>query len=159
MRKVLHAPKYSKKILRLPWKFHPRSRQNASLVMSTEIEKGEWRSRLHSHTFDEEILFQSNPIFLNGRVCQTSHISFTETYFIPRVSLPKQAKVHALWVSAISSRITHAHQVDRLEIDETFLAWKYHSGMAFDYLWCVNWGMTFSPQAWPFYLRMENTLF
>ena len=63
--------------------------------MSTEIDKGEWRGHLHSHKFDEGILFQSNPIFLNGRVCQNSHISSTETYPVPKVFLPKQTRVHA----------------------------------------------------------------
>ena len=71
--------------------------------MSTKINKGEWRRRLHPHNFDEGVLFQSNPIFLNGQVCQTSHISSVEIYSIPKVFLSKQARVHAPWVSIMSS--------------------------------------------------------
>ena len=52
--------------------------------------------------FNRGILFRSNPIFLNGRVCQPV-ISFMETYPIPKVFLSKQARVHAPWVSIISS--------------------------------------------------------
>ena len=100
MPKGLHAPRYSETFLGYDMKaLHPRCRQNASLAMSTEIHKGEWRGRLHSHNFDEGILFQSNPIFLNGQVCQTSHISSVETCLIPKVFLPKQTRVHAPWVS------------------------------------------------------------
>jgi len=37
--------------------FYLRYKQNTSLAMSIEIDKGEWRRRLHSHKFDEGILF------------------------------------------------------------------------------------------------------
>ena len=130
MPKCLHGHRYSEvefpsyhmKALVFARLLHPRCRQNTSLAMSTEIDEGEWCGRLHSHNFDEGILFQSNPIILNGQVCQTSHISSAETYPIPKVFLPKQTRVHAPWVSVMSSRITRALQVDALEIDETFLA-------------------------------------
>ena len=87
--KRLHAPRYSEKFPGYQRLFHLGHRKNTSSAMSTEIDKGEWRRRLHSHNFDEGILFQPNPIFLNGRVCQTSHISFAETYPIPKVFLLK----------------------------------------------------------------------
>jgi len=123
MQKGLHAPKYSKKFPGYHMKaLHPHRKKNASLAMSIEIDNGEWRSHLHSHNFDEGTLFYSNPIFLNGWVCQTSHISSAETFPIPKVFLSKQTRVHAPRVSVMSSQITRAHQVDGLEIDETFLA-------------------------------------
>jgi len=104
MQKGLHAPNYSKKFPGYHMKaLHLCCRQNASLAMPTKMDKGEWRGRLHSHNFDEGILFQSNPIFLNGRVCQTSHISFAEICPIPKVFLPKQTRVHAPWVSVMFS--------------------------------------------------------
>jgi len=67
--------------------------------MSIEIDKGEWCNHLHLDNFNEGILFWSNPIFLNGWVCHTRHISSPETYPIPKVFLPKQTRVHAPWVS------------------------------------------------------------
>ena len=104
MPKGLHAPKYSEKFPDYQRLFHLCHRQNTSSAMSAEIDKVEWRRRLHSHNFDEGILFQPNPIFLNGRVCQTSHISSAETYYIPEVFLPKQTRVHAPWVSVMSPK-------------------------------------------------------
>ena len=37
--------------------------------------------------------------------CQTSHISFAETYPIPKVFLPKQTRVHAPWVSVMATKL------------------------------------------------------
>jgi len=102
MPKGLHALRYSEKFPGSQRLFYLNHRQNTSSVMPTEIDKGEWRRRLHSHNFDEGILFQPNSIFWNGRVCQTSYISPAETYPIPKVFLPKQTRVHAPWVLAIS---------------------------------------------------------
>ena len=73
--------------------------------MSTEIDKDEWRRRLHSHYFDEGILFQSNPLFQSRTGVQTSHISLAETYPIPKVFLPEETRVHAPWVSVMSSEL------------------------------------------------------
>ena len=70
--------------------------------MSTKIDKGE---TIHSHNFDEGILFQSNPLFQTRMGVQTSHISLAETYPIPEVFLPKQTRVHAPWVSVMSPEL------------------------------------------------------
>ena len=86
MQKGLHAPRYNEvELLGYP----SICRQNIC-----SVRKG--------IPFDGGILFQSNPIFLNGRVCQTSHISSAENYYIPKVFLSKQTKVHAPWVSVMS---------------------------------------------------------
>ena len=66
-----------------------------------DLPKGDSKSQ--PPNLDEGILLYSNPIFLNGWMCQTSHISYAETYSIPKVFLPKQTKVHAPWVLVISS--------------------------------------------------------
>ena len=158
MRKGLHAPKYSEKFPGYQESFiciEDKMLPQRCLSKQTKVNGTD---AFHSHNFNEGILFQSVPIFLWGRVRQTSHISLAEIHSIPKVFLPKQTRVHAPWVSVTSSWITRAHQVDGLETDETFLAWKDHSGMEFDYLRCVNQGMTFGPRAWPFCLRVENTL-
>jgi len=83
MRKGLHAPRYKTEsqghllffrqnicfIRRgLPLTgyqrlFYSHRKQNTSSAMSTEIDKGEWRRRVHPHNFDKGILFQSNPLF------------------------------------------------------------------------------------------------
>lgn len=102
-----HAPKYSEveflgyhmKVLAFARLLHSHCRQNTSFAIFFEIDNGEWHSHLHSHNFDEGILFQSNPISLNGQVCHTSHISSMETYPIPKVFLSKQTRVHLPWVS------------------------------------------------------------
>ena len=54
-------------------------------------------------------------------------------------------------------RITRAHQVDGLEIDETFLTKKDLLGMEFDYYLCVNWGMKVGLRVGPLCLHPENT--
>ena len=80
--------------------FYSQRKQNISSAMSTEIEKGE---TIHSHNFHEGILFQSNPLSQSRTGVQTSHISLAETYLIPEFFLPKQTRVHAPWVSVMSS--------------------------------------------------------
>jgi len=74
--------------------------------------------------FNKRFLFARSILipFSHTDGCRTSHISFTETYSIPRVFLPEQTRVHAPWVSVTTPQITHVLQVDELEIDETFLA-------------------------------------
>ena len=59
--------------------------------------------RLHSHNFDEGILFQSNPIFQMDGSVRLVIYPLAETYPIPEVFLPKQTRVHAPWVSVMSS--------------------------------------------------------
>ena len=51
--------------------FYSHRKQNTSFAMSTEIDKGE---TIHSHKFDEEILFQSSTLFQSRTGVQTSHI-------------------------------------------------------------------------------------
>lgn len=101
--------------------------------MSTEINKGEWRNWLHSHNFDEGILFQSN--LINQSYILRVNLPYTQGF-------PVETDQGAcpLGFSHVL-RITRAHQVDELGIDETFLARKDYSGMVFDYLLCVNQGM------------------
>lgn len=79
--------------------------------MSTEIDKGE---TIHSHNFDERILFQNNPLFQSRTGVQTSHISLAETYPILEVFLPKQTTVRAPWDSVMSPEsLTFIRWTDR----------------------------------------------
>ena len=62
----LHAPRYKVEfldhhvqVLALARLFHPRSRQNASLALSIEIDEGD--SSSNHLTFDGGILFQTDP--------------------------------------------------------------------------------------------------
>ena len=54
-------------------------------------------------------------------------------------------------------RIARTHQVDGLEIDETFLVQKDQLGIAFDQQMCLNQGMKAGQLGGPFCLHMENT--
>lgn len=76
-------------------------------------------------------------------MCETNHISSAETYPVLEAFLLKQTRVHAPWVSVITT--------ESLEIDETFLGQKYLLRMVFDYYRCVNKGMKASLGAGPFF--------
>ena len=103
--------------------------------MSTEINKGEWRRSPTHITLTRESCSRITPSSNHGRVYRL--VIFSRGNLPYTQSFPAEADQGAcpLGFSHLS-RITRAHRVDRLEI-ETFLAWKDHSGMVYDYLLCV----------------------
>ena len=101
--KSLHAPRYSEvEFPRLPLNLQTKHlfyRERPTFSGYPSICKQNICSNGKGLPSNRGILFRSNPIFVNGWVCQTSNISSAETYPIPKVFLSKHTRVHAPWVS------------------------------------------------------------
>jgi len=74
------------------------TKENTSSAMSTKINKGEWRCPPTHITLTRESYSSPTPSSNHGRE-YGGHIPLAETYFIPKVFLPKQTTGHAPWVS------------------------------------------------------------
>jgi len=105
--KILHAPRYSEvEFPRLPLNLQTKHlfyQERPTFPGYPSICRKNIRSIGKGLPSNKGILFRSSPIFLNRWVCQTSHISSMETYPIPKVSLSKQARLHAPWVSVLTT--------------------------------------------------------
>jgi len=137
--------------------FYSQRKQNTSSAMSTEIDKGEWHTLSTHITLTRESHSSPTPFSNHRREYGLIIYLSRKPTLYPKFSCRSKPGCMPPGFQS-RPRITRAHRVDRLEIDETFLVWKDNLGMVYDYLPCVNWEMKAGLRAWPLFLRAENTL-